>query len=696
MFRKKPLAQAIAIALAGPLTVYAANDPVCIGSFPEQTEEIPDVTPPTVKLITDKMLQLKAGESLLVSVDHTTDGDEPSFFSCVDTGQLVAEADDFSQLKYTAPPYIKETQIIRWGVQISDNLGYVGGDSLLLQLLKGTAATEEGNYSADGHAQDEYGNPLVGVLLEIEGKTVVTDENGYYQIEGLEEGTYTLVASKEGYQFTPITFTVDADNPEVTLPALTAINIYEPRIVIAKDKGDKEILIMNASGEILNRISTKGFHHKEIDLATGDFNGDGSDYIVVSAKDDVALYTFDGQLINTFSIKKHKEKESDVAVGDINGDGEPEIVLAAKKGHDGSVIIYAKDGTLLDTVKLFDKKKEISIAVGDMDGDGVDEIIIGSLKTNEVIIDEVTFTAFGTTTETRNGSVRKPAKPDNGGKKTDKGNGDKKVTICHVPPGNPNAVITLTISENALPAHLEHGDTLKECNTGKAGKGKKYGANVAAGDLSGNGKDEIVVAMASKGSIIEIYTGDLQLLAAFDAFEDKKGKKGKNGVIVTTGDLNNDGKAEIIASEVKGTEIRFFDIEGHQIGDGFHIDEGKLVSLAFGKEVVDVEPVSDDSDSSTDDDSATDDSSTDDDNATDDSSTDDDSATDDSSTDDDNATDDSSTDDDNATDGSPKDDGNTTDDSPKDDGNATDDSSKGDGNTTDDSPKDDGNATDDS
>jgi ABC-type sugar transport system substrate-binding protein len=32
-----------------------------------------------------------------------------------------------------------------------------------------------------------------------------------------------------------------------------------------------------------------------------------------------------------------------------------------------------------------------------------------------------------------------------------------KVTICHIPPGNPDAAHLITISTDALPAHLAHG-----------------------------------------------------------------------------------------------------------------------------------------------------------------------------------------------------------------------------------------------
>ena len=47
-------------------------------------------------------------------------------------------------------------------------------------------------------------------------------------------------------------------------------------------------------------------------------------------------------------------------------------------------------------------------------------------------------------------------------------NGDDSglVTICHIPPGNPDNAHTITISLNALAAHLAHGDTIGECPDG--------------------------------------------------------------------------------------------------------------------------------------------------------------------------------------------------------------------------------------
>jgi hypothetical protein len=39
-----------------------------------------------------------------------------------------------------------------------------------------------------------------------------------------------------------------------------------------------------------------------------------------------------------------------------------------------------------------------------------------------------------------------------------------KVTICHIPPGNPGNAHEIVVSANAVPAHLAHGDYLGSCS----------------------------------------------------------------------------------------------------------------------------------------------------------------------------------------------------------------------------------------
>jgi|GEM_PF-1000897 hypothetical protein len=49
---------------------------------------------------------------------------------------------------------------------------------------------------------------------------------------------------------------------------------------------------------------------------------------------------------------------------------------------------------------------------------------------------------------------------------------DGKVTICHIPPGNPENAHEITVSVSAVPAHLAHGDRLFTCSGEGEGEGE--------------------------------------------------------------------------------------------------------------------------------------------------------------------------------------------------------------------------------
>ncbi len=48
-------------------------------------------------------------------------------------------------------------------------------------------------------------------------------------------------------------------------------------------------------------------------------------------------------------------------------------------------------------------------------------------------------------------------------------NENVKITICHIPPGNPDNKRTLTISTSALQAHINHGDVMGSCDESSKG-----------------------------------------------------------------------------------------------------------------------------------------------------------------------------------------------------------------------------------
>ncbi len=62
------------------------------------------------------------------------------------------------------------------------------------------------------------------------------------------------------------------------------------------------------------------------------------------------------------------------------------------------------------------------------------------------------------------------------------GGGTTKVTICHIPPGNPANAHTITVGEPAVRAHLAHGDTIGACGSADGGSGGGGGGGDGGGD----------------------------------------------------------------------------------------------------------------------------------------------------------------------------------------------------------------------
>ena len=58
-----------------------------------------------------------------------------------------------------------------------------------------------------------------------------------------------------------------------------------------------------------------------------------------------------------------------------------------------------------------------------------------------------------------------------------------KVTICHLPPGNPTNVQTITVGEAAVPAHLAHGDMLGACVSGCLDDNQCNDGNLCTSDV---------------------------------------------------------------------------------------------------------------------------------------------------------------------------------------------------------------------
>jgi hypothetical protein len=93
------------------------------------------------------------------------------------------------------------------------------------------------------------------------------------------------------------------------------------------------------------------------------------------------------------------------------------------------------------------------------------------------------------------------------------------------------------------------------------------GVDVAAGDVDGDKKDEVIISQLSQGQAwIKVYRADIskKILANFLAYE--PGFRG--GANVAAGDINGDGKDEIITGSGIGStsHVRVFDGSGRFLG----------------------------------------------------------------------------------------------------------------------------------
>ena len=82
------------------------------------------------------------------------------------------------------------------------------------------------------------------------------------------------------------------------------------------------------------------------------------------------------------------------------------------------------------------------------------------------VICAVTFALFGCSGDRPSSPTKtvETAKADEGEGGASAQAAAPKVTICHIPPGNPSNAHTITIAAPAVPAHVaNHGDTLGPC-----------------------------------------------------------------------------------------------------------------------------------------------------------------------------------------------------------------------------------------
>jgi uncharacterized repeat protein (TIGR01451 family) len=250
-----------------------------------------------------------------------------------------------------------------------------------------------------------------------------------------------------------------------------------------------------------------------------------------------------------------------VACGDVTGDGQPEIVTGAGPSGGPHVRVFSLAGgseTVRASFYVYDPDFSggVFVAAGDVTGDGVADIITGAGPNGEPLV-RVLSMAGGSLTERATFNAYDPTFP-----------GGVSVAAGDVTGDGVDDIIT-----GAGPSGAPHVRVLSLAGGGSPTERASFyaydpaypgGVYVAAGDVTGDGVAEIITGAGPGGGphvrVFSLSGGVPIELASYYAYDpDFSG-----GVSVGAGDVDGDGVAEIVTGSGAGimAHVRVFKLSG--------------------------------------------------------------------------------------------------------------------------------------
>lgn len=256
----------------------------------------------------------------------------------------------------------------------------------------------------------------------------------------------------------------------------------------------------------------------------------------------------------------------DVALGDVNGDGNDDIIVGAGPGGGPHVRIFDHNGKEIFNFFPFHPsfRGGVSVSAGDIDGDGKAEVIVAQKSNGQAWVKAykvekgapivTIFNAFG--------NVESGADVTTGDIDRD---GKDEIIVGAGRGGGPYIRV---YDENGQVKPIQfyafHPDY-------------RGGISVAAGDVDGDGKDEIIASQSGQEQAwvkVYRYNNNKTILGEWKAFGDIE----VGGNVATT-DLDNNGKDEITvgAGLGGGPQVRGFESNGKPLALNFFVFDKRFV-----------------------------------------------------------------------------------------------------------------------
>lgn len=260
-----------------------------------------------------------------------------------------------------------------------------------------------------------------------------------------------------------------------------------------------------------------------------------------------------------FAVPPKGTPGDSLAVADLGADGVSEIVIGAGFDEEPSVRVLRGDGSAIATFLAYDKGmlQGVTVAAGDLDGDGKSEIVTG---TGPGAVAHVRiFDATGKARLLAGGLF-----PYGAGFKggvtvavadTD-GDGKAEIITAPGPTGGPRLGVWGADGK-------QKADLFAFDNT------NLVGMNVAAGDLDGDGKAEIIAALAGPSpAAVRVYDVSKRMMIREFA---GVGGGFEGGLNVAVGDADGDGKNDILVAPNGGggPHVHVFRGDGSPMGNFF-------------------------------------------------------------------------------------------------------------------------------
>ncbi len=405
----------------------------------------------------------------------------------------------------------------------------------------------------------------------------ITVESATCGMQAASTGTYLQNYSNGAFIANTVNFDQQYTLPTGTTPwdvALGDIDGDGKSDIVVTNNGSNTITVfrnISSSGSLSSGSFSAGVSFATgsgpIGVAIGDVDGDGKlDVATANAGTTTVSVLRNTSTPGTISFSAHADfsigvgasAATNVIIGDVDGDGKPELITCNFSTSNISVLQNTSvSGTFsFGSVQTFAAgTNPEGLAFGDIDGDGKPDIGVSNRNSNNISLLRNTATIGTINAGTLAAAVNYTANTNPVGMKFADIDGDGKLDIVVANNGANNFSVFRNTATSGVP--FVAGSLAARVDFGAL---SNPFFNIGIGDIDGDGKPDVISVNSNAGSVFVfrntatsgvINAGSFATPVNFAA----AGGTTPNEYVSAVGDLDGDGKADLVVSNQSSTSI---------------------------------------------------------------------------------------------------------------------------------------------